>query len=142
MKNLKYYHWIFTLSIFATLAAWSIVLIYNINKTEPTKPTKQTEISYKIESNIIKIDTTKVDSKTLWIKNCKQCHGERGTGNGVKARIFQFCPYNLANETKTDSNIYYIVLNGQNLMLEHKNKLQKNEIWVLVVHIKTFKEIK
>ena len=67
------------------------------------------------------------------------CHGNFGTGNGVKARLdTTICPYDLTKENKTDKEIYYIILNGNNKM-PNQIELDNEDVWLIILHIKKFK---
>jgi hypothetical protein len=78
-------------------------------------------------------------SKSVYTKNCKFCHGEYGKGDGIKAKLNDdLCPFDLTKETKSDEEIYYILLNGVNNM-PNKN-LNEDDIWLLIVYIKKFKD--
>lgn len=92
-------------------------------------------IEYDVDS--IKIVNLKdFKSKNLYVKHCKFCHGGYGKGDGVKARIdTTLCPYDLSKESKSDQQIYYIILNGQNRMPGQK-ELKEDEIWLLILYIK------
>lgn len=79
-------------------------------------------------------------SSDLYKKNCRFCHGNEGKGDGVKARVDStLCPYDLSKEKRPDKEVYYVILNGQNKMPEHGEKLNDESIKVLVVYIKRFK---
>ena len=69
------------------------------------------------------------------------CHGLNGTGNGVKARYdTSICPYDLSKETKLDKEVYYVVVNGLDDKMPKHQKLQENEVWLIVFYIKAFKK--
>lgn len=78
----------------------------------------------------------------LYKKNCSYCHGQTGHGDGVVARFHpETCPaYDLSKEEKSDEVIYYIILKGKNGMPAEEDKLTEKDIWVLVIHIKKFKD--
>ena len=72
-----------------------------------------------IDSSQYEIDTVnlvemkKFKSSSLYGLHCKMCHGNYGTGDGVKARFGDdICPYDLTKENKTDKEVYYVILNG------------------------------
>lgn len=77
-------------------------------------------------------------SQSLYVKNCKYCHGGEGKGDGIKARVdTTLCPFDLTNEDKPDKYIYYVILDGREKMPNHK-KLSSDQINVLLVYIKKF----
>jgi hypothetical protein len=111
-------------------------------------------------SQTIPIDTTKYDevryvtakhftSSGLYNLHCKMCHGNNGTGDGIVARYHkdEYCPYDLSKNKKSEQQVYYIILNGTEHMPDaekpvSKHILTNDDIWMVVVYIKNFKNEK
>lgn len=108
-------------------------------------------------SSISTIDTTKYEevryvnakhftSSGLYNLHCKQCHGNYGTGDGVLARYnSKICPHDLSKVTKTDQDVYFIILKGGDYMPDatrpvSDHVLTDDNIWMVVYYIKKFKE--
>lgn len=129
------------------------VLLFSCNSQHSKNVVKEDNIAPRtgINDSLAKIgfraDTVKVISLNefegtfLYHKNCGQCHGPEGKGDGVVARKTDNCPaYDLSKEEKGDETIYFIILKGNDRMPPKENKLKEREIWVLIIHIKTFRE--
>jgi len=98
-----------------------------------------------IDTSLFNIDTIKVirmenfKSSNLYDFHCKMCHGNKGIGDGVKARHDStICPYDLTKESKPDKDVYYIVLNG-NYKMPGQPELKEDELWLIVLYIKKFR---
>lgn len=109
-------------------------------------------------AQIIPVDTTKYEevryvnarhftSSNLYNLHCKLCHGYDGTGSGPLARYHkdEYCPHDLSKVTKPDQEVYFIILNGTEHMPNAtkpvaKHILTDDDIWMVVVYIKKFKE--
>jgi len=86
-------------------------------------------------------------SSGLYNLHCKMCHGNTGAGDGVVARYHkeEFCPYDLSKVKKPDQEVYYVVLNGSGYMPNaekpvSKHVLTNDDIWLVVVYIKKFRD--
>jgi hypothetical protein len=114
----------------------------NFTKVEPIKETHN--------SNNFIPDTVKIVNLNhftgtgLYDKHCKMCHGNFGKGDGIKARTFKFCPYDLSKVNKTDKEIYYIVLDGIDSIsykMPNQHELSSDDIWLIIFRIKKFKVV-
>lgn len=79
-------------------------------------------------------------SRGLYSSHCKFCHGNKGKGDGIKARIdTALCPHDLTKIDKPDQYVYYVILKGDKHMPPGEIYLNDEQVWMLVVHIKKFK---
>jgi hypothetical protein len=143
MKKL-YVNWILTMGILSIVFITIIIIILssisiNRNKKYDLKENYTTQI---------KVDTVEMvtmkhlTASNLYGLHCKMCHGNYGKGDGVKSRFdTTICPYDLSKVNKLDKEIYYVVLNGERKM-PNQYELDTNDVWIIVFHIKKFKQIK
>lgn len=85
------------------------------------------------------IDTENI-GRTLFLKNCKLCHGEFGKGDGLMAEdldteIADFTKGTI--QAQTDGSLYYKFLSGRNEMPAFKTKIknEKNR-WLLINYLR------
>lgn len=116
------------------------------NKTKVTSEPVKIEIDTVKYSEVRYVSAKHFTSSGLYNLHCKFCHGNDGTGDGVVARHNEeICPYDLSKVTKTDKEVYYVVLNGTEHMPDAtkpvaKHVLTDDDIWLVVVYIKKFRE--
>jgi mono/diheme cytochrome c family protein len=81
--------------------------------------------------------------KTLFIKNCLECHGNKGLGNGKKVPDLKTTPPDMTKSTfqgQSDGAIFYKMSEGRNDMPKAKKDLPDDEDrWNLVNYLRTFK---
>ena len=91
------------------------------------------------KNDIDKIDIIKLNDfkgRGLYVKNCKFCHGDRGHGDGIKSKLDStLCPHDITIEKTKEHDVYFVILNGKNGMPSHSEKLNEDEIWLLVIYV-------
>jgi mono/diheme cytochrome c family protein len=86
--------------------------------------------------------------KELYVKNCQQCHGEQGKGDGPTMKMVKTVkPTDWTNREQmakySDQDLYKITAEGgaavgkSKLMPAYKGKLKEKEIWDLVAFIRS-----
>jgi cytochrome c6 len=73
--------------------------------------------------------------KILFERNCIRCHGKNGAKGFLGAK-------NLQKSGMEDQQLATIISNGKRIMPSWKDKLSADEIKVIIVYIKTFRNIK
>lgn len=110
----------------------------NSTKTVPQKVISNVDTTKVEKVEIISLKDLK--STDLYTKNCKFCHGSYGKGDGIKARLNpEICPYDLSKENKPDKFVYYVILEGKNKMPSNEKKLNDENIHLIMIYIKKFK---
>ena len=89
------------------------------------------------------IDTENI-GRTLFLKNCKFCHGQYGKGDGIMAKDLE---REIADFTKgaiqaqTDGSLYYKFLFGRNEMPAFKVKIKNEEDrWLIINYLRKLGE--
>lgn len=83
------------------------------------------------------------EGKDLWQKECKSCHGTKGLGDGPKAEKIDISCGDFSSkefQSFTDGELFYITTIGRKPMPSFKEKLDDNEVWLLVNYMRTFKK--
>lgn len=77
----------------------------------------------------------------IYIKNCLQCHGPQGKGDGPVAKKYNVQASNLmrANKTLTNHTIFIQVAEGRGDMPRWMDVLTEEEVWALTHYIMSFK---
>jgi mono/diheme cytochrome c family protein len=119
---------------------------------KPSGPCPQKRKTKPAPSNIAKMDKTGSASlengKKIYIKTakpmaCKQCHGDKGNGEGKLGAVLKPKPRNFTcNETMKNISVgqmFWIIKNGSagSGMVAHKKTLKDKEIWDVVKYIRS-----
>jgi mono/diheme cytochrome c family protein len=125
------------------LLAFSFSQVMNAQgqkKAEPW-PVPATE---KSKANPVKGDDASMKlGMSSWSKNCASCHGKTGLGDGPKGRMGKTNPGDFSSaefQAFTDGEIFYRTKTGRNEMPAFDKKIPDNEIWALVIHMRSFKK--
>ena len=82
--------------------------------------------------------------KKLYIKNCEDCHGKKGIGDGSKASDLKVAPKDLsatATQSQPDGSLFYKISEGRGEMPKFKKDITDPEdIWSIVNYIRTLKK--
>ena len=77
----------------------------------------------------------------IYKKLCRSCHGRLGDGQGVEAEDLESVTTNFINPSfleQTDGSMFWKISEGRDDMETFKEKLKEEEIWLVVLYIKTF----
>ncbi len=81
--------------------------------------------------------------KAGWAKHCKSCHGNKGLGDGPKAKALKTFPGDFSAkefQARTDGEIYYMSFIGRDEMPNFEKKITtEEERWAIVNLIRTMK---
>tara|TARA_Y100000031_G_C8194175_1_gene372845 strand:+ start:883 stop:1383 length:501 start_codon:yes stop_codon:yes gene_type:complete len=88
-------------------------------------------------------DETIAEGLIVYKRNCRSCHGRKGDGQGVEAAElmtpttdFTITSFN----DQSDGSMYWKIAEGKDEMEAFKDILDEDEIWAVVVYIKTFSQ--
>jgi mono/diheme cytochrome c family protein len=81
--------------------------------------------------------------KGLYMKHCRSCHGNKGAGDGPKARMMKVKMHDLAGDkvqSHTDGELYYMSIIGRDEMPNYESKIGDDEDrWALINYIRSMK---
>jgi mono/diheme cytochrome c family protein len=81
----------------------------------------------------------------IYKRNCRSCHGRNGDGQGVEAAELSTPATDFTNPSfidQTDGSMYWKISEGRNDMEAFKNVIEEDEVWNVVIYIKTLAEVK
>ncbi len=93
----------------------------------------------KIENPVAAEDASITLGKNLYLRECQQCHGESGKGDGPVSAALEKSAANLTSAgvlQQTDGAIYTKIRVGRSPMPSFKSHLSKEEIWHLINFIR------
>lgn len=100
---------------------------------------------YMSMANPVKADAKTISvGKKLFVKNCEDCHGKKGIGDGPKSVDLKVAPKDLsasATQAQPDGALFYKISEGRGEMPKFKKDLTDPEdIWSIINYIRTLKK--
>jgi mono/diheme cytochrome c family protein len=84
-------------------------------------------------------DSTRKVGETVFVLNCKSCHGEPGKANFNKQMTpMPVDPASAQYQNHTDGALFYIITTGKGLMPNFQNTLSENQRWDVISFIRSF----
>ncbi len=82
------------------------------------------------------------DGKSLYLKFCSACHGEKGKADGKVSEVFMgVAAYDKGQvKTATEGHIYHVITHGKGLMGSHASQLNIEERWKIVRYVQTLQK--
>ena len=137
MKSKKMKSQILIFIIIFVLVQIGIVVGYQ--STPWVAPDKYQSMANPVASN----GTSIAAGKALYIKNCQDCHGKKGLGDGTKAPDLKTTPADMTKasfQAQSDGSLFYKISEGRGDMPRAKKDLPDDEDrWNLVNYVRTFK---
>lgn len=102
----------------------------------PSKYVKM-ENPYADDADLLKV------GKMLYSKHCKSCHGNKGLGDGPKAKQLETFPGDFSSDdfqAGTDGELYYKSIIGRDEMPNYEKKITEEEDrWAIINYLRTLK---
>lgn len=103
-----------------------------------------------IPSKYMKMENPYVDDaglvkigKMLYSKHCKSCHGNKGLGDGPKAKQLETFPGNFSSgdfQAASDGSLFYKSIIGRGDMPNYEKKITDDEDrWAIINYLRTLK---
>ncbi len=93
----------------------------------------------RIENPVTPDASSLTEGKSVYLRECQQCHGETGKGDGQMASFLTPKPANLTSPDvldQSDGAIYTKIRTGKASMPSFKSALSKDEIWHMINFIR------
>ncbi len=100
---------------------------------------------YKNMENPTKDNPDLKTGKMLYNKHCKSCHGNKGLGDGPKARMLETFSGDFSKDldNQTDGEVFYKSLIGRDEMPNYEKKIpDETDMWNIVNYMRTFSKEK
>jgi mono/diheme cytochrome c family protein len=129
-------------TILLVISAFVIVMITGaFRSAQQQKPWVVPEKYLKM-TNPVKPDAKSIAAgKALYTKNCVDCHGKKGLGDGTKVPELKSVPADMtkaAFQSQSDGSLFYKISEGRTDMPKFKKDLPDDEDrWKLVNYIRT-----
>ena len=95
----------------------------------------------KKKTNPIAADSASIKAgKAVYVKECQDCHGALGKGDGAAAKDLRESPTDLSSGDQwdqTDGEVFWKITNGSKPMPAYDTLLKEEERWHVVNYVRT-----
>lgn len=139
MKNLLKYKPLIK-SVFIGIVLFAVCLVlasFGPQQSEWKAPESAKNIKNPIPVNAVSLAA----GKTIYIKECLQCHGKNGMGNGPKSADLDKAPENFNApkvKNQTDGELFWKIKEGRKPMPSTKKSLTDDQRWQVLNYMRTF----
>src|SRR6056297_24674 len=133
------------LAILVSAIAMAFILMsFSLPQDKQYGPEWDIPAKYKNMENPHKGDKSlKNVGRSLYMKHCRSCHGNKGEGDGPKSRMLETAMRDFSSEeiqSKTDGELYYMSIIGRDEMPNYESKIEYEEDrWALINYIRSMK---
>jgi mono/diheme cytochrome c family protein len=131
----------FTLVI--TVFLVGIVMAFKVYQQNPA-PWVVPEKNAKMVNPVKADEKSLAAAKALYLKNCADCHGKKGVGDGSKAADIKTTVADLSTakvQAESDGELFYKISEGRKDMPRAKKDLpDDNDRWKLVNYVRTLRK--
>lgn len=123
------------------------ILIFVLGFSNPQEEQKKGEPwevpeKYQSMNNTYADDNSLVSvGKSIYMKHCRSCHGNKGLGDGPKAKMLKTFPGDFSSDEfkgQKDGVLYYQSIIGRDEMPNYESKIGDDEDrWALIMYLKT-----
>ena len=138
MKNLKTYN-SFSKSVLAIASLIVLCFVFASFYKQQAKwiaPESAKNVKNPVASNAASIAAGKV----IYTKECLQCHGKKGLGDGPNSATLDKAPAPLNNpdvKSQTDGELFWKIKEGKKPMPSTKNTLTDEQRWQVLNYVRT-----
>ena len=85
-------------------------------------------------------DASIAAGKAVYTKECQQCHGEKGKGDGPASKDLTIKPHDLSADVvakQTDGALFWKLTEGRKPMPQYDKTLSETERWQVINYVRT-----
>jgi mono/diheme cytochrome c family protein len=132
----------------ALLAAAITALIWTVefpsaHADEPATPWEAPARAARKKNPVPSDEASLAAGKAVYVKECQQCHGEKGKGDGPAAKDLKVKPKDLGEEAVTkqsDGALFWKLTEGRAPMPATDKTLSETERWQVINFVRKFAE--
>ncbi len=97
-----------------------------------------------VKNPVVSNEQSITAGKVIYTKNCYDCHGKKGKGDGPKSGDLDKSPKDFTKEQfqkQTDGTIFWKITEGRKPMASFKKDLTEEQRWQVINYVRTL-EIK
>jgi mono/diheme cytochrome c family protein len=128
---------LFDMILLGTITGIALLLFAFAPKQQPwTAPAAAAKVANPIASSAQSIAA----GKTIYIKNCNDCHGKKGKGDGPKSGDLDKSPKDFTKEafqSQADGILFWKMTEGRKPMPSFKKDLTDEQRWQVINYVRT-----
>jgi mono/diheme cytochrome c family protein len=85
-------------------------------------------------------DASLAAGKSVYVKECLQCHGDKGKGDGPASRDLNPKPHDLSDDAvvkQTDGALFWKLTEGRKPMPSYDKTLSEDQRWQVINYVRT-----
>lgn len=116
----------------------AIIFLFAFTPLQPiwTAPATANKVANPVASNAASIAAGKV----IYTKNCYDCHGKKGKGDGPKSGDLEKGPKDFTKapfQSQSDGALYWKITEGRKPMPSFKKDLSNEQRWQVINYVRT-----
>lgn len=122
-----------------------LCLLLSFTYLQQPKPARKWDVPAEyvtMKNPVKKNDQSMALGKSMYVRHCAGCHGEKGKGDGDKLKnLINVVPANLALDEvshETDGEHFYKIKIGRDNLHSFKGKVDDEAIWSIIHYMKIF----
>jgi mono/diheme cytochrome c family protein len=123
-------------ALVAVICALLVVVLWPQGDWNVPENAKQTQNPLQASPELLE------QARQIYGKQCTECHGNSGKGDGPQATMYQPRPASFTDAQRmdgvTDGELFYKVTRGRRPMPSYKKRLTDEQRWALVLLIRSF----
>jgi mono/diheme cytochrome c family protein len=124
----------------AGIIAGVVFLLYSFAPAQQDKEWIAPPEAYKKVNPVASNAQSIADGKEIYTKNCYDCHGLKGKGDGPKSGDIEKSPGNFTKEDfqkQTDGSVFWKISEGKKPMPSFKKDLTETQRWTVINYVRT-----
>lgn len=124
------------------LIAISFLLSATVVMGQATEPWVVPAVKKSVKNPVAVSASVIEKGKSLYMANCKSCHGDPGKGNGLPLVPKPTDPASDKYQAQTDGEMFYKMQNGRGAMPKFAEVIPDNDKWAIIHFVRTFSKKK
>jgi len=118
----------------------SIALLCAFTPMQPRKEWIAPPSAQKVTNPIPSNEQSIAAGKIIYTKNCYDCHGKKGKGDGPKSGDLEVGPKDFTQELfqkQSDGSLFWKITEGRKPMLSFKKEISEEQRWQVINYVRT-----
>jgi mono/diheme cytochrome c family protein len=118
----------------------SVTLLLAFTPVPQSKDWEVPDLAKSKKNPVAANDASADAGKIIYTKNCYDCHGKKGKGDGPKSGDLPKSPQDFSKESfqkQTDGTLFYKISEGRKPMPTFKKDLTEDQRWQVINYVRT-----